>query len=75
MAEATAIVTFLAATAGLTKTIAEIAESILEWMKKHKQQHIKILIEGPRNDDVVEVDEKWDSDQLAEKIHFTVREN
>jgi hypothetical protein len=75
LAEATAIVTFLAATAGLAKTTTEIAESIMEWMKKQKQRHVKILIEGPRNDAVIEIDAKWDSAQLAEKIHLTVTED
>jgi len=75
LAEATAIVTFLASTAGLAKTITEIAERIMEWMRKQKQQHAKILIEGPRNDAVIEIDEKWDSAQLAEKIHLTVTED
>lgn len=73
--EATAIVTFVTATAVLAKTIAEVAENIMRWMKQQKQRHVKILIEGPRNDAVIEIDERWDSARLAEKIHLTVTED
>lgn len=75
LAEATAIVTFLAATTGLAKTIAEIAETIMGWMKKQKRPRVKILIEGPRNDAVIEIDEKWDSARLAETIQLTMKED
>lgn len=73
--EATAAVAFLVALADLTKTCIEIADKIIHWMKERKQQRVTILIEGARNDALVEIDDAFDPAELAEKLQGVIKED
>jgi hypothetical protein len=75
LAEASVAVAFLGGIATLSKTCFEIADQVIKWMKERKQPRVTILIEGPRNDALVVIDEKWDSADVAEKIRQTVTED
>ena len=72
IAEVAAVVAIAVGLAKVAKTCVELADIIIKWKREHHRERLTILVEGAREDAVLEIDDRMGPAVLAERIQVTV---
>lgn len=71
--EAATIMTIVAGIVQLADVSVKAAQGIKKWMQKRRRDKTKIIIQGAKDDVMIEIDSAMSVEQLAQKIDLTAR--